>query len=148
MTRETHFRKVHRQLPCEQDDDSGKSDTTTEEKCAPSLRSGTSFYMTELRTPSLGTQSQQRNTAGASIRPTTLDVDQYRTREFKDDVPSLRRGSTSTESPSIASWSSKTTNPYHRYMLGAKESKIVGTSTPIMMRSIWDDPIPYEVGLD
>ncbi|KAF1841779.1 uncharacterized protein K460DRAFT_409218 [Cucurbitaria berberidis CBS 394.84] len=119
--RETYLRRLHRQL---QWDGSPDVNTSTDKSFAPSMRSNTPVYVTQRCTPCSNTDTKHRPPSIEVPQTNRLDVERFLIPDSEEgDLPYSRRGSTSTESPSVACWSSKlTNNPFRQHMSKMKEN--------------------------
>lgn len=120
------------------------SDTATEGGFTGSLHSPSSDYSGDRKAvysepqfqPQTSTQTSLPGSRAGEVRPfhpSTLEED--------DDVPSLRSGrSPSLTSPSIGSWSSKSSgNPYRQYMSATKVNNLNVRNPIDEFQKSWDD---------
>ncbi|CBX94530.1 predicted protein [Plenodomus lingam JN3] len=140
--RETRYRKEYRRMAWQQEVEDD-SDTATEGGFTGSLHSPSSDYSGDRKAvysepqfqPQTSTQTSLPGSRAGEVRPfhpSTLE---------DDDVPSLRSGrSPSLTSPSIGSWSSKSSgNPYRQYMSATKVNNLNVRNPIDEFQKSWDD---------
>ena len=149
MLRENNYRRLHRPLQSHYDANPAPTPTTTKtmhptpasryrHTYASSLASTSVYETTTYGKTSLDTESEHASTAPSEIHYGGRDVKmflepgsdtsgKYTLRNGDDDgdydddnVPSLDRGDSSVESPSVISSASNSTNPYRKHMVDMK----------------------------
>jgi hypothetical protein len=137
--RENNYRRLHRQLQWHYDKNTKKSSSTRHQRTyTPSTSATASIYSgdgnnTSCEDSDTDTEGKQSSAASTAARYDDDDDD-------GDRVSILSRGQSPAKSPSVASWASKSTNPFRKHMIQAKESSDAGKSGS-MSANIWDDPV-------
>lgn len=143
-TRETRFRKTYRRPVWQHDATEEKNGTATEKSFSQSSQSSTPNNSFGKRTPYREIQVQPQTSSLASDQGSRqLHVEKHSVSSTDDDdIPSLRTGSPSIPSPSVASWSSKSSrNPYNLYISPTRERKDQQGGSRMSLQNFWDDPL-------
>lgn len=158
--RENNYRRMHRQLQWHSDKNTEMAPPSPyPDTYAPSLPTASSAYSgDDNRTTCEDADTDTDTEAGGSSAASTavrsefvgIDVHDFlippsegsqRSGVKRTDVPSLNRDESSVKSPSIASWTSKSTNnPFRKHMDLAKEG-VFGAGSDLLGASVWDDPL-------
>lgn len=157
LMKENNFRRLHRQLQWHYKSNSETPRATYENNHERSQTSKVSVSVSGSYSTCEGSDTEagsEDSLTDPEVGELNIrDLDQFRlpgsegsvhstrSRNSEDgNMPTLNRDDTSINSPSVASCSSKSTNPFRRHMEHPKRRISLGGSLQGMAQSIWDDP--------